>query len=855
MASWWRKRKAESPAGEAGHAMRNRYGTFRELLSLNDECLEILASIQEDLQYTTAREEVLADRVASIFDRTDRVVEALGTLTARDHPVLARAARAQRREVERHLAASRARPTTALSASLSDVDISAAGDVGSKAAHLGEVKNRLRLPVPDGFALTAEAYRQFCETPVWMRVRDATRRADLGDLGALQEIASRLTGMVMELPLPRELEAAITEGTRALLEAPAGLSVRSSAVGEGDERTFAGQFLSLLGVPPGEAVDAYRRVVASRFSDRALCYRLSGGLAEVDSPMAVLVLPFIRARTSGVLYTRDPGAPKGEALWVSATRGPASEIGAGASLADLFVVARGRGHRVLEQRIATKGDPRAPREGGGLVRPASPADESASPSLTVDELALLADRGTAIERHFGTPQDVEWVFDEDGRLWFLQSRPLTMVDASAARDRSRVREDALLSGGRSVFPGRTSGPAHLVADPRDLGATPDGAVVFLRRATPEIVEVFPRIAGLAAEWGNPTGHAAALLRESRIPSVFQLTGAFERLRNGDVVSLDAAQVRVYPGALWPARPAAARSAGRPRGKASDPVTDRLLALHLLDPASLGFRPASCRSAHDVLRFCHEKAIEAMFVANDSELARDEQCSKRLLTPAPVDMRVLDLGAGLAPEAKAAVEVSPSQIRSRPFQALWRGVCHPDVSWTRGMPASLTDLASVMATSLAPQNAAIRALGEKSYLLVADEYMNLNSRLAFHFTLVDACVSDTPGHNYVSFRFAGGGAGRDRRDLRARFIEACLAPHGFRVDRRGDLVNAWIRKAPARETEASLDLLGRLMACASQLDMYMSGDATMRWYVRQFLRGNYAFRLEESVTNEATGVDV
>jgi pyruvate,water dikinase len=430
-----------------------------------------------------------------------------------------------------------------------------------------------------------------------------------------------------------------------------------------------------------------------------------------------------------------------------------------------------------------------------------------------------------------------------------------MADSPAARDKSRVREDPLLSGGRSVFPGRTSGPAHFVADPGGLRATPDGSVLFLRRASPEIVEVFPRIAGLVAEWGNPTGHAAALLREFKIPSVFQLTGAFERLRDGDLVSLDATQSRVYSGALWPPRPAAARSVGRPRGKPKDPLSDRLLALHLLDPASFGFRPASCKSAHDVLRFCHEKAIEAMFVANDSDLEGDVQCSKRLLTPAPVDLRVLDLGAGLAPEAKSATEVSPSQIRSRPFQALWRGVCHPDVSWTRGMPASLTDLASVMATSLAPQSGAMRALGEKSYLLVADEYMNLNSRLAFHFTLVDACVSDTPGHNYVSFRFAGGGAGRDRRDLRARFVEACLAPHGFRVDRRGDLVNAWIRKAPAEQTEVSLDMLGRLMACSSQLDMYMSGDATMRWYVRQFLRGNYAFRLEENVTNEASGVDV
>ena len=127
----------------------------------------------------------------------------------------------------------------------------------------------------------------------------------------------------------------------------------------------------------------------------------------------------------------------------------------------------------------------------------------------------------------------------------------------------------------------------------------------------------------------------------------------------------------------------------------------------------------------------------------------------------------------------ATEVSPADIVSRPFQALWRGVTHPGVTWTRdALPASLSDLASVMASTLTEQTGALRALGESSYLLVADEYMNLNSRLAYHFTLVDACVSDVPGNNYISFRFAGGGATRQRRDLRACFIEACLTHYGF-----------------------------------------------------------------------------
>jgi pyruvate,water dikinase len=158
-----------------------------------------------------------------------------------------------------------------------------------------------------------------------------------------------------------------------------------------------------------------------------------------------------------------------------------------------------------------------------------------------------------------------------------------------------------------------------------------------------------------------------------------------------------------------------------------------------------------------------------------------------------------------------------------------------------MPASLSDLASVLGNAIGPREDTMRPLGEKSYLLVADEYMNLNTRLAYHYSLVDACLSETPGNNYISFRFEGGGASRERRSLRARFLETCLLRNGFQVDRRTDLVNAWFRKSPADQIAARLDMLGRLLACSSQLDMYMTSQEMMNWFARQFLEGNYSFQ--------------
>jgi pyruvate,water dikinase len=266
---------------------------------------------------------------------------------------------------------------------------------------------------------------------------------------------------------------------------------------------------------------------------------------------------------------------------------------------------------------------------------------------------------------------------------------------------------------------------------------------------------------------------------------------------------------------------------------------------LLDPAAANFRPAGCRSAHDVLRFCHEAAVEAMFAVTDLLEGDPGHSAKEFRTEVPLNLLVLDLGGGMQLENPDARAVTPAHVVSRPFRALWRGVTHPQVSWTRDMPATLTDMASVMAGWLTSQSQGVRALGEKSYLLVADQYMNLNARLAYHFTLVDACLSDNPLNNYISFRFAGGGATWRRRNLRASFVESCLTQSGFTADRRGDIVNAWLKKAPSDETEQKLDLLGRLMACTGHLDMYMASTELMRWYVRQFLAGNYSFRSPEN----------
>jgi len=845
---WWRRLRRREAPGAVERRVRGKYASFRDLLTLNSEALELIAGLQEDLQYVPARRDVVQERVAAIFDRAAGVVQTLEQLSGRFYRVLTEAVAAQRSEVERFLAASQELVAPRLAARLTELGAPSVDEAGGKAALLAEVKNKVGLPVPDGFVLTTEAYRQFCGIPLWEQIRDALRSADLEDLEALQATAAGLQQLVLEQPLPRAVEVAITERARWLDPQGQGLAVRSSAVGEGGElsrTTYAGQFLSLINVPPDQAVMAYRRLIAARFSERALSYRLSTGLLEVETPMAVLFLPVIRARASGIMYTRDPADPKRRSLWITATLGLGMEIASGRLPADLFVVSHQRPFAVQERNLANKAAQIILEPGGGTTQAPLERARAEAPSLADPDIQTLAAYGVALEEHFKGPQDVEWAVDEDGQCWILQTRPLSLVQAARTRTKARSKAEPLLAGGRTVYPGQVSGPAHLVESLRAITQTPQNAIVFLHRPSPEIVQVFPRIGGLVAEWGNLAGHAAALLREFRIPSVFMMTGAFERLQPGEPVSLDAVQGRVFPGTLFEGRVGLAALSDNRRATPASPISHRLLTLNLLDPTAASFRPAGCQSAHDVLRFCHERAVEAMFDVNDLLIQKQVHATRRLRTELPLNLFVLDVGGGLRLEDPEAREITPRQVVSRPFQALWRGISHPQVSWRRELPSKLSDFASVMAESFSSQASSTRALGEVSYLLVAEEYFNLNSRLAYHFSLVDACLSANPVNNHVSFRFAGGGATRQRRNLRARFLEACLTHYGFRVDRRGDLVNAWLKKAPAEETEAGLDMLGRLMACSNHLDMFMAGTEVMRWYVRQFLAGNYSFRPEQA----------
>jgi pyruvate,water dikinase len=274
-----------------------------------------------------------------------------------------------------------------------------------------------------------------------------------------------------------------------------------------------------------------------------------------------------------------------------------------------------------------------------------------------------------------------------------------------------------------------------------------------------------------------------------------------------------------------------------RGESVTPLHDWLLTLNLTDPLSGSFRANNCRSVHDIIRFSHEKAVAAVFDVGDEAVKRGQK-AVQLDSEVPLRLTVMDLGGAFPETETTRRSLTPEQIDSTPFHALWRGVSDSRVSWAGRTQISLSGFASVMAKSMADPYGSIRRLGERNYLIVTPQYLNLNARLAYHFAMVDAFVSDVPENNHVNFRFRGGGAGGERKDLRARFLAEVLLNSEFGVDRRGDLVTSWLRRRSRKESEEGLTLLGRLMACARQLDMLMDNEAALHYFVERFLEGDY-----------------
>ena len=832
-------------SAEAVERLRARYKLFRTLLTLNGEVLQLLAELEEESSWTSFRDARLRMPIRALFDGTADMVRVLNELTHDRYFDLANVVASLRTDVWNFLAKSAETDEKRFTLQLGEIRSETAAQAGDKAVGLARVECDLGLSVPGGFVVTVAAYREFLEANgLAGQLRTILAPARLDATGDFERRCRLAQDIVRDAPVPAAVAAAIDEAYRAAgFGSGEALAVRSSAAGEGSELSFAGQFETVLNVNAGELASAWKKVVASRFAPGAVFYRRAAGLAEVDTPMAVLVQRMVRARASGVLFTRRPDDPKAPVLLVAGARGLGPEVSLGIASADEFTVSRAAPHAIVDRRIAPKKTRLAVIDGGaGVARLALAGPEQTQPSMSDDEVARLAAAALSIERYFGTPQDIEWAIDSGGALSILQARPLHVSRPSLEPSRSTDAR-LLVRGGAPVWPGRAVGPVHVARTREDEERTPPGAVLVVPQLLPDCVPLLPRVSGIVVERGTVTGHAASILREFRVPSLFGVPDALRLLTPGREVSLDAAGCSVFDGAAWPEL----------RGKTAVSVSGEertglpaLLAGKLTKLNGSAFVGTwACQSLHDVIRFAHEMAIQAMFDTGDRLLDAPAGGVKRLDCPPPLYLHLLDLGGGIRADAASLDHVTPEQVTSAPFGALWRGLGDADFH-----PRDRrTEPPGTLALGLADEMPAAGrdGLGEPNYACITDTYLNLNTRAgierdhlrarprlqAYHYVVVDSFLSEHPDENHISLRMRGGGAAAGQRRLRAQFVAESLRARGFTVKVTGEIVNASLGGVDRTAGTAALTAVGHLLRFLARVDTQMTDSRDVKRYVDSF----------------------
>jgi pyruvate, water dikinase len=436
--------------------------------------------------------------------------------------------------------------------------------VGGKNASLGEMFRHLAeagVQVPDGFATTADAYRQFLShEDLATRIHGELDALDVDDVQALAATGRKIREAVLQAPFPEALEREIRAayGTLVTQAGPEiTVAVRSSATAEDlPDASFAGQqetFLNVHGID--NVLQRIREVFASLFNDRAIAYRVHHGFAHAQVALSAGVQRMVRSDlgASGVLFTMDTESGFRDAVFITASYGLGEAVVQGAVNPDEFYVykpnLRAGRPAILRREVGEKARKMvyAGENGDGrtIEFTTVPASERLRFCLTDAEVEELARQALVIEEHYGRPMDIEWGKDgADGRLYILQARPETVQSRASANVLRRYKlkgKGKRLVSGRAIGQKIGAGPVRLMRSIEEMSRVQAGDVLVTDMTDPDWEPVMKRAAAIVTNRGGRTCHAAIIARELGIPAVVGCGEATRVLNDGAEVTVSCAE--------------------------------------------------------------------------------------------------------------------------------------------------------------------------------------------------------------------------------------------------------------------------------------------------------------------------
>lgn len=468
--------------------------------------------------------------------------------------------------------------------------------VGGKNASLGEMIRTLSskgVRVPDGFAITAKAYRLFLkESGLAKEIRKVLKDLNTKDIQNLQERGKKVREMIINAELPRELSKEVIayyrkldaqysrsmdHGSRnnkkkkvvpssKLRDPRLSVAVRSSATAEDlPDASFAGQQETFLNVVGEKALlDAVKRCFASLFTDRAISYRHDKKFDQFKVYLSVGVQKMIRSDkgSSGVMFSIDTESGFKNVVLINSIYGLGENIVQGRANPDEFLVFKPtleQGYNAIIKK--TLGDKKVRMvykdvAGGGTINIAVPKEDQMKYSLTDKEALELARYAVIVEQHYKKPMDMEWARDGvDKKLYMIQARPETV---ESRKDVLELEEYMLKEKGKVLVSGIPvgekigQGKVRVIMDPKKIKDFQKGEVLVTRITDPDWEPIMKIASAIVTDSGGRTSHAAIVSRELGIPAVVGSKNATTTLKTGQEVTVSCSeglQGKVYQGLL------------------------------------------------------------------------------------------------------------------------------------------------------------------------------------------------------------------------------------------------------------------------------------------------------------------
>jgi pyruvate,water dikinase len=451
--------------------------------------------------------------------------------------------------------------------------------VGGKNASLGEMISQLsakRVRVPEGFATTSLAFRDFLSyrpeggQTLGERIENRLKNIDINNVKELSEAGADIRQWITSTPLQPELEAQILAYYNQMLDAiPSGelsVAVRSSSTVEDSyNASFAGQQETYLNIVGAEnLLDAVRLVFASLYSDRVISYRQTRGFRHSEVAISVGIQRMVRSDRgcAGAMFTLDTESGFREVVFITSSYGLGETVMQGAVTPDEFyvhkpmlergrkaIIRRNLGSKLVQTVFADEC-----KAGASTKMVAVPEEMRNRFSLTDADVMELAEFAVTIERHYGCPMDIEWGKDGiDGRLYILQARSDT---AGSQLSGDSVQVFKLKENGNVIATGRAIGQkvgvgrVRIVRTPDEMHLIQDGDILVADMPDPDWEPVMRKAAAIVTNRGGRTCHAAIIAREIGVPAVVGCGNVTETLKDGQLVTVSCAEGdsgRVYDG--------------------------------------------------------------------------------------------------------------------------------------------------------------------------------------------------------------------------------------------------------------------------------------------------------------------